>query len=265
MPFISIIVPTRNRPEDLRKCLDGIAAQTFTDYEVLVVDDGSSASVRETYAQMAVDFGPRLRFLLPSHPYPWGSGPGAARNRGLAVAEGEYTGFCDDDDRWTAGDPLRVAANALKLTAADAYFAAQESLLAGELAKASWQPELRAWSAGQKPVSDDDVYRLPLDPLLACDHFPHLNISLYLKARSAFTGRRESRGSADSGKRFQISEMHHYGSVADQVEKERGPRASLPFVLHKLAANFRWRSVLHLGAATLKAWAERAGLQAAGR
>ena len=325
MPFFSIIVPTRNRPEDLRKCLDGIAAQTFTDYEVLVIDDGSDASVREAYAQMADELGPRFRFLLPPYPCPWGSGPNAARNRGLAAAEGAYAGFCDDDDYWTDSLHLSVAANALKRTAADAYFADQASHLAGEIVKETWLPELRVWSAGQPPVSDDQVYSLPLEPLLACGHFPHLNISLHRKARIdriggfwkalPYEGDRHFfwrmmdgvgdilyrpvsigvhnipnpalGGNVSTGlpyiekmmtaihlinhvkantsdprivKRCQIAEMHHYGNVADLVEKERGPRASLPFVRHKLAANFRLRSVLHLGAALFKAWADRAGL-----
>ena len=183
MPFFSIIVPTRNRVADLRRCLAGIAAQSFTDFEVIIVDDGSEATVLEGYAQMAQDFGPRFRFVHPANPCPWGSGPGAARNRGLVAAKGVYVGFCDDDDFWTASDHLSVAANALELTSADAYFADQSSLVAGEPVKESWLPELRDWSGRATSRMVAGVYQLPLGPLLDCSHFPHLNISLYRKAR----------------------------------------------------------------------------------
>jgi len=325
MPFFSIIVPTRNRVEDLRHCLAGIAAQSFTDYEVIIIDDGSSASVLEAYAQMALDLGPRFRFLCPPHPSPWGSGPGAARNRGLDAAKGVYVGFCDDDDFWTASDHLTVAANALQLTLADAYFADQSSLLGGELVKESWLPELRAWSAKGASASAEGVYRLPLEPLLDCSHFPHLNISLYRKARieriggfweairyeedreffwramdgigdilyrpvvigvhnipNAALGKNASTNlqymekmmtaihlinhvKANTSdprilRRCLIAEMHSFGNLAHLVEKEMGPQASVSFVRHKLAANFRLRSVLHLAVAVIKAWASRVGL-----
>lgn len=325
MPFFSIIVPTRNRVEDLRYCLAGIAAQSFTDFEVIVIDDGSSASVLESYGQMAIDLGARFRFLYPPHPCPWGSGPGAARNRGLAAAEGVYVGFCDDDDAWTARDHLSVAASALKLVSADAYFADQSSLLAGEPVKESWLPELRAWSASGAAALAEGVYRLPLEPLLACSHFPHLNISLYRRARIERMGGfweairyEEDRdffwramdgigdilyrpvaigvhnipdpalGNNASArlqymekmmtaihlinhvkantsdprilKRCLIAEMHSFGNLAHLVEEKMGPRASVSFVRHKLAANFRLRSVLHLVAVLIKAWAGRTGL-----
>ena len=62
-PFISVIVPTRNRVDWLRRCLDGIAEQDFPDYEVLVVDDGSSGDVIVAYQQMMGAFGSRYRLL----------------------------------------------------------------------------------------------------------------------------------------------------------------------------------------------------------
>lgn len=325
MPFFSIIVPTRNRVEELHHCLAGLAAQSFTDFEVIVIDDGSGASVRESYVQMANELGPRFRFIQPAHPSAWGSGPGAARNRGLAAAQGVYVGFCDDDDAWIDRDHLAVAANALKLTSADAYFADQSSILAGAPVKESWLPELRTWCASRQPELAEGVYRLPLEPLLACSHFPHLNISLYRKARIEKMGGfweairyeedREFFWRAMDGvgdilyrpvvigvhnipdpvlgknastnlqymekmmtaihlinhvkantsdprilKRCLVAEMHSYGNLAHLVEAEMGPRASLSFVRHKLAAKFRLRSMLHLAVALIKAWAARAGL-----
>ena len=62
-PFISIIVPTRDRVDWLRRCLNGIAEQTYKEYEVVIVDDGSSAEVISAYKSMMTEFGDRFRLI----------------------------------------------------------------------------------------------------------------------------------------------------------------------------------------------------------
>lgn len=90
MPAVSIITPTYNRPHLLSEAIQSVQAQTFNDWEMLIIDDGSEPS-----AQSTVDmFGdPRLRYVQLSH-----VGRSAARNQGLELARGEYIGFLDDDD-----------------------------------------------------------------------------------------------------------------------------------------------------------------------
>ena len=90
MPAVSIITPTYNRPDLLSEAIQSVQAQTFNDWEMLIIDDGSEPS-----AQSTVDmFGdPRLRYVQLSH-----VGRSAARNQGLELARGEYIGFLDDDD-----------------------------------------------------------------------------------------------------------------------------------------------------------------------
>lgn len=90
MPLVSIITPTYNRPEWLGEAIASVLAQSFEDWEMLVVDDGSEPS-----AQSVVDSfnDTRLRCLRLNH-----VGRSAARNHGLELARGEYVGFLDDDD-----------------------------------------------------------------------------------------------------------------------------------------------------------------------
>lgn len=91
MPFFSVVIPTYNRREMLREALGSIWSQTFSDYEVIVVDDGSTDGTQESLISQN---GP-LRYLPQSH-----RGPGAARNLGIREAQGEYLAFLDSDDLW---------------------------------------------------------------------------------------------------------------------------------------------------------------------
>lgn len=91
MPRFSVIIPTYNRLELLREALASVWAQTFTDYEVIVVEDGSSDGTWE-YLQ---SLGSRVRAFRQQN-----AGPGAARNLGAKHATGEYLAFLDSDDLW---------------------------------------------------------------------------------------------------------------------------------------------------------------------
>jgi glycosyltransferase involved in cell wall biosynthesis len=90
--LFSIIVPTFNRAGLLREALDSIFAQEFKDYEIIVVEGGSSD---ETPALLA-GLGVRVRVVEQREK----QGPGAARNAGCRQATGEYITFLDCDDLW---------------------------------------------------------------------------------------------------------------------------------------------------------------------
>ena len=101
-PRFSVIVPTCDRPELLGETVRSILAQTVTDLEVLVVDDGIH--------HVAPDFDDeRVRVLRPGG----GRGPAAARNSGLDAATGHFVAFLDDDDLWTP-DRLDLALRGLE-------------------------------------------------------------------------------------------------------------------------------------------------------
>lgn len=91
-PTVSVIVPIYNVEDYLEECLDSLAAQTYGNYEVLVVDDGSldgSRAIAERYA--AADH----RVTIVTRP---NGGLGAARNTGVRTARGKYLTFLDSDD-----------------------------------------------------------------------------------------------------------------------------------------------------------------------
>jgi glycosyltransferase involved in cell wall biosynthesis len=92
MSLFSVIIPTYNRASLIAETLDSVFAQTFSDYEVIVVDDGSTddtTQVLEAYVD-------RVRLLRQAT----NKGPGAARNLGAAAAQGRYLAFLDSDDLW---------------------------------------------------------------------------------------------------------------------------------------------------------------------
>ncbi len=89
---VSIIIPLYNKAPYVRRALDSIAAQTFADFEAIVVDDGST----DDGAAMVADY-PDARFRMIRQA---NAGPGAARNAGLAQARGEFIAFLDADDEW---------------------------------------------------------------------------------------------------------------------------------------------------------------------
>ena len=91
MPFFSVIIPTYNRVPMLVSALDSVRSQSFRDYELIIVDDGSNDGTREWLLNQPGD----MRVLTQ-----FNRGPGAARNFGLQQATGEYVAFLDSDDLW---------------------------------------------------------------------------------------------------------------------------------------------------------------------
>ena len=113
--FFSVIVPVYNAEKTLRRCLDSILRQTFSDYEVILVDDGSkdsSLDICKSYC--AKD--KRFSVLHQEN-----SGVSKARNRGLDSAKGNYICFVDSDDTITS-DYLEQVNNAATAQKTDAIF-----------------------------------------------------------------------------------------------------------------------------------------------
>jgi glycosyltransferase involved in cell wall biosynthesis len=91
MPLFSVVVPTFNRATLVRRAIDSVVAQTVGDFEIVVVDDGSTDNTREAVNGLA---DPRMRLVsLPEN-----RGAAAARNAGIAAARGELISLLDSDD-----------------------------------------------------------------------------------------------------------------------------------------------------------------------
>jgi len=93
VPAVSVIMPTRNRAELLKRSIASIRAQTFADFELIVINDGSTDHTAEVLAAVG---DPRLRVIHNA----LGGGAAAARNAGIAAARGEFLAFLDADDEW---------------------------------------------------------------------------------------------------------------------------------------------------------------------
>ncbi len=123
-PKFSVIVPTFNREESLRKTLDSIAAQTYRSFEVIVADDGSTDGTKEIVESFQDKM--NLKYLWEEN---WG-GPARPRNRAAAEASGEWLAFLDSDDLWHP-DKLREMEKSLGDTDV-IYHALDEINISGE-------------------------------------------------------------------------------------------------------------------------------------
>lgn len=91
IPNVSVIIPTYNRAKFVTKAIDSVLAQTYSDYEIIVVDDGSTDNTREV-------LGPYMDKII--YIYQENAGVSAARNTGIRVASGQWIAFLDSDDIW---------------------------------------------------------------------------------------------------------------------------------------------------------------------
>jgi GT2 family glycosyltransferase len=105
LPFISIIIPTYNRPRRLEKCLQSLTQLTYPQdrYEVVVVDDGSPTPMDTITDAVASEIS--LRLIRQDN-----AGPARARNTGAGVAQGDYLAFTDDDCQVEANWLMALAA-----------------------------------------------------------------------------------------------------------------------------------------------------------
>lgn len=88
-PRVSVLIPTFNRAALLCDAIDSVLSQSFQDFEIIVVDDGSTDDTREVLAR----YGERVHYLYSDH-----GGPARARNLGFQAAQGEYLCILDSDD-----------------------------------------------------------------------------------------------------------------------------------------------------------------------
>lgn len=107
MPLVTVITPVYNSAHWLAETLASVRAQTFTDWEHILVDDRSTDdSLSIIHAMSAQD--PRVRFLQTDR----NSGPSVARNLALEAAAGRYVAFLDADDLWLP-DKLKICVDAM--------------------------------------------------------------------------------------------------------------------------------------------------------
>lgn len=112
-PLVSIIMPAYRARNTIAASIASVQAQTVTDWELLVVDDGSTDDTVAIVRRLAAK-DPRIVLLENSR----NMGVAASRNRGLEVCQGRYVALLDSDDRWT-GDKLERQLAAMEQTGGD--------------------------------------------------------------------------------------------------------------------------------------------------
>lgn len=272
-PRVSVIVPVYNGAATVAAALDSIIAQSFGDFEIVAVDDGStddSIKVLERYR-------PRVRILNQQN-----RGPSAARNLGVSNSAGEYLGFLDADDLWrpeflerTVAVLDQDAASVLVYTdleLADSTGAAMGTRLIGTRGVPSLNDMLeRLWPilpssvlmrrgafdrAGGFPealTSFEDVYFW----LLAREQggFSYIDEALAVWRFALFPAPLKPAGGQESAGRI-FDEMLHrrYGvrGLAHVAARQRAPRSILGYIgLHALARGDQIAARRAFGAALL--------------
>lgn len=149
----SIIIPIYNAQSTLRRCLDSIQRQTYSQYEVLMIDDGStdcSADIAESY----VERDSRFRLIRQSN-----KGPSRARNCGLDLATGDVVSFIDSDD-YVESDYLQEICSAFQSDDAQVvFFGVNQLTEAAEKQCTRNIPELpKSWTAQVIALTKADVF-----------------------------------------------------------------------------------------------------------
>jgi glycosyltransferase involved in cell wall biosynthesis len=96
--MITVVIPSYNSARCIGRAIDSVLAQSFFDYEIIVVDDGST----DNTPQVIKRYGGKVRYIRQDN-----AGPAAARNAGIKAAKGDWIAFLDADDEWLA-DKLRL-------------------------------------------------------------------------------------------------------------------------------------------------------------
>lgn len=93
MPEVSVVIPTHNRAEFLRPAIQSVLAQTYQDFEIIIIDDGSTDNTQNVVRNFHDQ---RIKYVR----YETNRGEALSRNAGILRSEGKYIAFLDDDDEW---------------------------------------------------------------------------------------------------------------------------------------------------------------------
>lgn len=177
-PLFSVIIPTRNRPPVFAVALQSVLDQRFREFEVIVVNDGSSEEYAPRYRDILEPVADRVRLLTlvrTEH----GHGQSYVRNFGAAHAYGDYLCFLDDDDQWTDPEHLSRAAAVIAAGAEriDLVLANQKAFRNGTpIGRVVWIEDL----LGRLKNAPDatGAYTVTVAELLLCQAHCHLNTTI---------------------------------------------------------------------------------------
>jgi len=176
--LVSIIIPTFNRAACVLDAIQSAQGQTYPAKEIFVVDDGSSDDTAQRVSEIA-----GIEYL-----YQPNQGHGAARNRGLRAAQGEYIASLDSDDLWDE-DFLATSIGCIEARKLDFVFINWTKVMdGGELQSSEWLRD-RKWKR-YSTQRDGDWFMLNPEDVrkLFLAHNPAPSSSLVIRRRSIFSG-----------------------------------------------------------------------------
>ena len=180
IPFFSIIIPTRNRPELFEKALNSVIAQDFIDKEIIVINDGSNDALHMQYERIINRHSDGLQYVSLVH-RDNGHGQSYSMNFGASIASGDYLAFLDDDDEWTDPEHLsRVHQDICEQKKrVDVYYSNQHAFFndGQQLQNSVWIEDL----VGFLPKDQQPPYSVDAEFLLRSSGFAHLNCSIFNK------------------------------------------------------------------------------------
>ncbi len=139
---VSVVIPTFNRANYIVRAVKSVLAQTYKNYEIIVVDDGSTDDTR----QLLEPYSHCVRYIYQDN-----AGPAAARNNGISRAEGEWLAFLDSDDIWLSQKLEIQLSHCINLNADLCFHDLSFSNSAGEYI-ASWNEYVHKGQLGLPPL-----------------------------------------------------------------------------------------------------------------
>ena len=168
----------------LANAVRSVLAQDFDDYEIVVVDDGSTPPLDRDRLNLEGDHGRRLR-IVNLAPQLRGRGPGYCRDVGAWASSGQYCAFLDDDDIWIKNDHLSVAHGALVAPSSRValYLANQEAVtVGGGAAHPLWLYPLVQQLERSGEMLEQGCYPVTADTLMQVGGFSHFNTTIVSRA-----------------------------------------------------------------------------------
>lgn len=213
-PTVTVVIPSRDRPWQLREALQSVLDQSLDQVEVIVVDDGSMAQYAAAYRDIEEQAPSHVRFIHLAHT-PRGHGSSFARNVGAAAATGTHLTFLDDDDALTDMSYLERAMAALAASGpVDLHLSDQLAFAAGvKVERKIWIEDLRDRLGDAPPADATGAHVVTPAMLLACVGFAHLNTTVVSRTLFDAIGGFDECQRYEADRDFYLRAIDHAGII----------------------------------------------------